>query len=310
MKNFSFAGFLEIMNTFYINQISDITKSKIENLSIVLGFFDGCHLGHLSLINEAKKDPSRKIALFTFDKNIKAESKTLFSLESRIKLFETCGVDYLYIFKASESFKNTSYQDFIDKYLKQFNHSKFYLGSDYSFGKGGAGKTDDLIKSGLDIVIIPFVLDDEGKKLSSSTIRNLVENGEIEKANSYLSTEFFIEGKVKHGLNNGTKFILPTANIEIDDSLVFPKNGVYITKVEINEKEYIGITNIGTHPTIDALEKPIIETFILNFDENLYSKNIKIRFFKRLRDEKKFANIDELKNQIMRDKDQAINYFE
>lgn len=298
------------MEIIYIEKKEDILENLVDNSRIVLGFFDGIHLGHLKLIHEAKKyRKNKKLLVFTFDKSLKSNDKMLISLEDRIETFKKLDVDYLYIFKTSESFKNLSPDQFIEDYLKPFKNPTFCLGEDFRFGKGAKGDVNTLINAGFKVNVVNFLVDLDGNKISSRYIKRLVANGEIERANSFLGENYYLDGIVQHGLMNGGKVLFKTANLEIDDHLVVPRNGVYFTKVEIEGKLYQGLTNVGTHPSIDKLNKPIIETHIFNFDDDLYGKYIKIIFFKFCRDEMTFENINDLKLQIKADILLAKNYF-
>lgn len=298
------------MKTIYIEKPSDINANLVYKARIVLGFFDGIHLGHLKLIHETKKYRKNKpIVVFTFDKSLKNSDKMLISLENRIKTFEKLDVDYLYIFKTSEEFKNLSPNQFIDLYLKPFKEPRFYAGEDFRFGRNAKGDVNTLKEAGLDVSVVSFLVDLDGNKISSRYIKKLVSDGEIEKANSFLGENYYLNGIVQHGLQNGGKVLFKTANLDINPELIVPKEGVYITKVEIGGKLYPSLTNIGNHPSLFALENSIIEVHVMNFDGDIYGDNIKVIFYKRLRDEMYFDDLNDLKYQIAADIMLAKEYF-
>ena len=139
------------------------------------------------------------------------------------------------------------------------------------------------------------------EKVSSTKIKEYIRNGEVEKANYMLDRHYFYKGTVIKGLQNGSKFLFPTINLSLLTNYVLLKNGVYQTQITIDGVIYDSITNIGVHPTIDKLSSPSIETFVLNFNKEVYEKNIKLEFIKFIREEKKFSSLEQLKQQILQD---------
>ncbi len=140
----------------------------------------------------------------------------------------------------------------------------------------------------------------------SSEIKSLLNSKQIEEANKLLGFNYYIEGPVIHGLKNGRKINFPTANQEIDEEIL--PHGVYITRTKIGDKMYKSMTNIGTHPTISELDKPVIETHLLDFSEDIYGQNIKVEFLKFIRDQRKFPSLNDLKEQLKQDCIQAGEY--
>ncbi len=281
-----------------------ITKENMLNLkedsacNLVLGFFDGIHLGHQFLIKEALKDNDNVIVLSLMN-SFKKDDEVVISFKQKEEILSSLNVKKLYLLNDDLFFKNMSYLDFISLILKRINPLKIYVGNDYKFGKNREGNVD-ILKQYFDVSIVDFYLVNN-EKVSTSLIKNYLKEGNVEAANYLLGRNYCYEGKVVKGLNNGSKFLFPTINLELDSNFTLLKRGVYQTKVIFKGKVYDSITNIGVHPTIDKLTKPSIETFILNFSENIYEENIKLQFIKFIREEKMFSSLDQLKQQILKD---------
>lgn len=202
-----------------------------------------------------------------------------------------------------ERTRNTSKDEFLS-FLYSLNAKKIVVGEDFTFGRNKEGKAKDLFeleKLGVEVKILPL-LEIEDEKVSSTRIRQLLKKNEIEKARKLLGYPFFYQGKVLHGKENGRKISFPTANIDLEEGKFRLNNGVYMTRIWINDKSYLSMTNIGNHPTIDPLKGAIIETNVFSFDEDLYGKEIKVEFLSFLREQKKFCSIDELEEQLKKDK--------
>jgi riboflavin kinase / FMN adenylyltransferase len=274
-------------------------------ITICLGFFDGLHKGHIHLINQAIKE-NEDVYVLTFNGDIKyltnqrKENYSLTSIEDRIDILSSLNVKGLFILNFNIDLMNLSPFDFIEKILKPLNIKNIYIGKDFTFGKFGKGDYK-LLSDYFNVKIVDFINEDNSK-ISSSEIINLILKGDILKVNSLLGRNYFIKGKVVHGLQNGRKINFPTANIEPAFNYPILNNGVYATYITIDNIKYPSMTNIGTHPTIDQLNKNSIETNIFDFDEDIYNKDIKLEFVKKIRDEIKFASLDQLKSQLNKDK--------
>ncbi len=302
-----------------------ITSKNIKqncNTIITIGNFDGVHKGHLNLISELKRLQRDKytdcetvvLSFFPHPKNFysKDSFKVVFSSEERFSIFQKLNIDTLIEYPFDEVTKNTSAQSFIDDILiGELNCKALVVGEDYHFGKNKEGSAkflhEVLTKIGIEVIIVKFVnyLDE---KLSSTTIRDYLANGEIEKVNELLEKPYFLIGEVKHGKKLGRTIGFPTMNIYPDNSKLLPSNGVYISKVYIDEVEYKAVTNVGFNPTVDG-DKLVVESHILGFEEDIYGKIAKVEFFKKTRSEKKFNSIDELKQQIDCDVMSLKEYF-
>lgn len=298
---------MEIIH-FEFNKIYNFPRDLI----LVLGYFDGVHLGHQALIKRAKES-SENIALLTFDNNFRSllnhqRVSLLTPLSDKVEYFKQLGVKYFIILEFDEIIKNKTKEEFIEEVLKPINPLKIIIGEDYSFGFNGSGNYKDLMKY-FDVSVLPFIKID-GIKVGSKKIKELILEGEIEKANKMLNHPYKLSGTVVEGYKNGRKIGFPTANIMPDDDYVTPLEGVYCTYIYIGDSKYKSITSISTHPTINALEKPIIETNAIDFDGNLYGKFVSIEFISYIRPIKKFLNIEQLKAQLILDEEYAKKHLQ
>ena len=192
----------------------------------------------------------------------------------------------------------------MDVILKKYNAAAVFVGENYRFGfmaEGDVERLRDICgEFNIGVFVVPYVLERD-KVVSSSAIRRFVEKGEVEKARDYMSRPFSLSGEVMHGNGVGRKHGFPTANIRIPQEQIVPKDGVYATRINVDGKIYQGLTNLGTKPTV-KIDKRNIETYIMDFDGDLYGKKIEIEFLKRIRDTKKFESLGALKKQIEEDK--------
>lgn len=297
----------------------DINKEKInKNCAICLGNFDGLHLGHNKLLKEFNK-LSRNLnkLIITFKPHpavyVRGEEFKLIvsDYSDRVSSLKNYKPDYILLQNFNEDFKNILPEEFLNLLKKNFNMKLLVVGRDFNFGKNRKAGIDFLIsmqeKYNFKLIIVND-FKDNNKKISSSYIRKLLLLGEIELANKYLYNTFYIKGFVIPGRMMGRKLGFPTANLkEYTSNQIIPRNGAYITKTYIEEKEYKSITNIGTVPSFEDV-KFSIETHIINFNQDIYYKKIKIEFLKRIRDEKKFSSIDELKKRLEEDKKLALSF--
>ncbi len=278
---------------------------ELTNGALLLGYFDGVHKGHQKLIEKAKESSSLTGVLL-FDANLAnlipgsgKKVKELTSLEEKIELFESFGIDRAYIIHTDLAFLGLRKKDFIEKVLLKINPAKIVVGDDYTFGYKKEGDVSSL-REYFDVISCSLLLDEYGK-ISTRNIVSFIEEGKIKEANSELGYMYSLSGKVIHGFENGRKISYPTANVEIDDSYAIPSVGVYSGYTEIDNKKYPSIINIGNNPTVGKLNKNILESHILNFDADIYNKDIRVYFLDWIRGEKKFSSLDELKSQLDKD---------
>ena len=289
-------------------------KKKHKNSIILIGNFDGLHLGHQKLFSFAKKYKKKykiKIGVFTFEpmpkmffnkslKNFRISNKI-----QKITLLKKSGVDFVIVKKFDKKFSKTKAIDFIKNILSKKLKAKFiFVSNNFRFGNKREGNVKQLIKYE-DIynykIIKPQPLLMRKKVISSTLIRNFLQNGKLKKVNRLLNRNWSIVGKVQKGRQLGKKFGFPTANIDIKD-YVIAKPGVYGVKVKIQKtKKYIkGIANLGYRPTFKQ-NKILLEVHLFNFSGNLYNKYLTVDFMKFIRKEKKFKNVNQLKKQVRAD---------
>lgn len=284
-------------------------ETDLSGYHLTIGFFDGFHLGHMELIQNAKS--KGKCALLTFSTNLKSDirnhsSLLLLSEEEKRRKAEEIGIDFYLELSFKKRTKETTSEDFLS-FLRRMHPESITVGTDFTFGKGASGKSEDLLslkKEGIEIDILPL-MELGGEKVSTTRIKKLLSGKEIPEANQLLGYPFYYEGKVIHGKENGRKISFPTCNLEIPAGKFLLPEGVYRTETIIDDRTYQSMTNIGNHPTIDALRKDIIETNVFSFEKDIYGEEIKVNFLSFLRDQKTFASMEELKNQLEKDKIQA-----
>ena len=294
-----------------ITMHTKITAEWKVNGPLVIGLFDGVHLGHQELIQEAKKD-QREITCLTFSSAMahsiahKSGGLLLTEDEKEEKLKEL-GVSRELVLPFDEETKNTSKEAFLS-FLQSLSPTRIIVGEDFTFGKNIEGKAKDLFslkEKGIEITILSLK-EQDGEKISSSRIRRLLLDGNVEKAKELLSYPFFYTGEVKAGKHNGKRIGFPTVNIEVEPLKVKLKEGVYLTKTSVLGHTYLSMTNVGNHPTIDPLSISIIETYLLGFDEEIYGKTIRVEFFAFLRPQQKFNSVNELHSQLQQDRETCI----
>ncbi len=283
-----------------------------KNAVVAIGNFDGLHLGHQKVLNQARLKAKRKNLKFGaitfepipnmfFNKNIKHYRINL--IKQKIFYLKKIKLDFLIVINFNKSFSNISSDNFIKNILVNKLKSKYiFVSRNFRFGKKRTGDINTLKKfekkySYKTIITIPY---QKNKKIiSSSLIRNNIAEGKVENVKKLLSRPWSIEGKVVRGQQNGRKIGFPTCNIKWN-SYVLPKLGVYLVKVETKNFKRKGIANIGYRPTFNG-KNLLLEVNIFGIKLNLYKKILKISFIKFIRPEKKFNNIIELKNQIKKD---------
>ena len=294
-----------------ITMHTKITAEWKVNGPLVIGLFDGVHLGHQELIQEAKKD-QREITCLTFSSAMahsiahKSGGLLLTEDEKEEKLKEL-GISRELVLPFDEETKNTSKEAFLS-FLQSLSPTRIIVGEDFTFGKNIEGKAKDLFslkEKGIEITILSLK-EQDGEKISSSRIRRLLLDGNVEKAKELLSYPFFYIGEVKAGKHNGKRIGFPTVNIEVEPLKVKLKEGVYLTKTSVLGHTYLSMTNVGNHPTIDPLSISIIETYLLGFDEEIYGKTIRVEFFSYLRPQQKFNSVNELHSQLQQDQETCI----
>lgn len=299
--------------------INDKLEEKIsKDVYVALGSFDGVHKGHLLLIDEivdlAKKNNGESM-VYTFknhplsviDKD--KTPKIILDNKSKEEVLESLGVDILCLKEFDESLMRLTPEVFIENLIKKFNIKGIVVGFNYRFGyenKGDLELLKELSEKFNFKLYVKKAYRVENEIVSSTKIRELITLGKIKKANEMLGREYVLRGEVVGGRRLGRTIGFPTANLKPLDNMLIPKIGVYYTNVEVQGKIYKGITSVGNNPTVNG-KNTTIETYILDFNSDIYGKTIKVYFIDEIRNEKKFSGLDELKAQLEKDKSFARN---
>ena len=306
------------MNVF--PSISEFNSTK--KTIVTIGTFDGVHIGHQKiiekLIQETKKADCESLILTFFPHprmvlNGSSSIKLLNTINEKSSLLEKMGLDNLVVHPFDKKFSNLSAEEFVKTILvDSFNLKKIIIGYDHRFGNNRAANIDDLISFGkkYDFEVEQISAQEiDSVSVSSTKIRDAITDGNMIVANEFLGYDYILSGKIIIGKQLGRTIGFPTANIKIEENYkLIPKNGVYIVKSHLQEKTVFGIMNIGLNPTVNG-EDLSIEVHFLDFDADLYNKNITVSVIARIRDEQKFTSIDLLKAQIQEDKNYAISFI-
>ena len=295
-----------------------MTKQKV----MALGFFDGIHVGHAALINKIKQraeETGAEPAVLTFDVHpdnlvFKKTVPLINSAEDRENILSRCfGIDDVVVIHFNQRVMHMDWQDFIDELIDEMNLRWIVVGHDFCFGYKGLGTAEKLkaycAERGVGCDIIPAVCRD-GVVVSSTLIRQLIETGEMEKANEYLGHPHTLTDVIRTGYHLGTKMGTPTINMSFPQGVIIPRHGVYAAKAYIDGQEYMSVTNVGIRPTVSDSGNVNVESFLLDFCGNLYGHRARIDFYKFLRPERKFDDVNELAAQIKSDAQTTRDYFE
>lgn len=279
-----------------------------------LGFFDGVHLGHQALLEscvDMAKQYGYEPAAITFDRHpqslFTAAPPALINTNAdRDALLRRFGVEYIHRLAVNENVMSTEWRRFLEKLLEN-GACGYVCGDDFRFGYRGEGNAQRLRQfcreRGLPCTVVPEQTL-EGVRISSTHIRRLIEAGDLEEAETFLGHTHILSGEVVSGRQIGRTIGVPTANILIPDGVVMPKLGVYACTCRMGEREYLSVTNIGSRPTVDG-HQTRAESWILDFDGDLYGKEITLEFHKFLRPEIKFESLTALQAQIHADAAQS-----
>ena len=305
------------MKIFHGTENAEILRPTV----LTLGVFDGLHLGHQrimqTVVSRAKTIGAIPTAI-TFDPHPRAVLQPenapplLQTLDQRLGALEVLGIEQAIIIRFNRDFAATNAEDFLrDIVFERLKAQEVYLGKGFAFGKGRAGNIDLLRKISSELGFFADEVEEvtlRGQRISSSRIRQLLVAGKVNLARVMLGRPYGIEGRVVRGQQRGRTIGFPTANLQTVNRVI-PKNGVYITATLIEGAWWRSITNIGIRPTFENQAQPTIETYILDWSGNLYGDVIRVRFLHRIRDERKFGGIEELKTQIQKDLRRAKKYF-
>ncbi len=286
--------------------------NNIGDSFVTIGNFDGIHKGHMKLIKKTVEEANYKgckSIVFTFENHpityFRTNSiKNIITNDEKIKILKSLGVDIVLMIPFDEYMTKISTVEFVKNILiDKLSCKKIIVGHDFTFARNKEGNCIILKELGkvydIEVEIIkPIKI--EGIRVSSSHIRKLIELGKVDDIKKFLGRNYYLKGEVIHARKIGRTIGFPTANLKINKDLIVPKNGIYAVKVYLENREFYGAANIGHNPTVNG-KTLSIETHILDFEEDIYGDIIKIEFLKRIRDEKKFNSLDELKNQLSED---------
>lgn len=309
------------METIYLHEPNTILIEQ-EPKVIALGFFDGVHLGHQAVIRSAKSIADTagiKTAVLTFDPHPsvvlskkRTKAKYLTPIEEKARKVEAMGVDYFYIVRFTTKFSELEPKDFVQKYLLPLGAVHIVAGFDYTYGRLGAGKMEDMetyAENKLQVTIVDKQ-EADNQKISSTTIRQAIEEGNMEEANKLLGEPYTTKGTVIHGDKRGRTIGFPTANILVEEDYLIPKLGVYAVKFKIGSETHLGMASIGYNITFKDDQSLSIEVYILDFNREIYGEEVEIEWFQYFRPELKFSGMEGLIKQLEKDEQATREYFQ
>ncbi|MEZ5424795.1 MAG: bifunctional riboflavin kinase/FAD synthetase [Pyrinomonadaceae bacterium] len=305
------------MKIFHGTENANISRPTV----LTLGVFDGLHLGHqriMQMVVERAQAVGAVPTAITFDPHPRAvlhpenAPPLLQTLDQRLAAFEVLGIKQTIVIRFTKEFAAQEASDFLREIIHERLQAKeVYLGKGFEFGKNRGGNIKLLKemsgKLGFYADEVPEVRL-RGHRISSSRVRQTLFDGRVNLARRMLGRPYGVEGQIEHGVRRGHQIGFPTANLK-PQNRVIPRLGVYVTSTLIKNQWRRSITNIGVRPTFENDTEPSIETYIFDFDGDLYGDVLRVRFLHRLRNERKFAGIDDLKAQIEKDSRRALNYF-
>jgi len=282
---------------------------------VALGNFDGVHMGHRRVIEAAvstAKESGGKIksAVWCFAENPKNSTENLTTSEEKTEIFESLGADYV-IFEDFSSVCDLTPAEFVLDYLKDLSAVSVFCGFNFRFGKNAKGNKETLMslseESGISVCALPAVTND-ALPVSSTLIRALIKEGDMEKAEKLLCRPFSVTGEVTHGRHLGNTLGFPTINQNFERGKAIPRHGVYFTETEIDGDIFPSVSNVGDRPTVNG-KHVRLETHVIDFEGDLYGKCVTVSFKKFCRPEKKFASEEELRYAVLSDVTNAKAYF-
>lgn len=296
-----------------INLDENYIHTYQEKSAVAIGKFDGIHIGHKKLLSELIKYKKKgyKTIVFSFERSIidflkKERSQTIAADTEKLRLIEECGADILAIYPVNQKSVNVLPESFIEDYLvKKLNAGIIVAGTDCSFGRFGKGNIALLKelegKYSYLCEVVDKVTEPDGQEISSSYVKQKIVKGDMEHVARLLDRPYSFTGTVCHGQALGRTIDMPTANIYPEESKILPPYGVYFSEICLEKRIYKAVTNIGVKPTVSEDNKPLLESFIFDFNQDIYDKEIEVRLLKYSRGEMKFDNIESLKKQMNMD---------
>lgn len=289
---------------------------------VTIGTFDGVHLGHRKItdrLTAAAKANGLRSVILTFFPHPRmvlqqdTDLKLINTLDEKISILEKTGVDELIIHPFTKKFSRLTALEFVHGILvEKLGAKKIIIGYDHRFGRNRTASIEDLRTFGatFDFEVEEIPAEEVNEvSVSSTKIRKALGDGDIETANSYLGYAYMLTGSVHRGKGLGRQLAFPTANLQIEEPYkLIPGNGVYVVEATISNRQVYGMMNIGTNPTVNGTEQAL-EVHFFDFNEDLYGKELRVALLKRLRDERRFESVEALKEQLGRDKNNALYYI-
>lgn len=288
--------------------------------AVTIGKFDGVHRGHRHLVGRllalARRHDLASVVITLYPHPITVlrpgtPVTYLCSLEERVALLRELGVDRVGVLSFTSELAQLSYREFLRLLIDQLDLRLLLIGADFAVGRDRAGNVDALRALGEEwgfaVETVPLLSEDD-EKVGSDAIREALAAGDMESVARLLGRPFALRGPVVRGAERGRRIGFPTANIAVAPDLALPKFGVYVTRAYVGESAYDSVTNIGRRPTFDE-RRPTIEAHLLNFEGDLYERELRLELLHRLRDERRFSSPEELVAQIRRDAEAARAYF-
>ena len=289
--------------------------------AISIGVFDGVHRGHLALVDKMLSEGNERGltgGVVTFYPHPVAvirpniEFTYLTSLQNRIELLQTVGVEFVSVLEFDEQLQRVSAKTFCEMLVEEAQMELLVVGEDFKLGRNGEGDIKILenigLELGFEVISVPLV-QESTSKVSSTRIREALNSGSMEEVGSLMGHRYQLDGTVILGDQRGRTIGFPTLNIDIEKDRLIPPNGVYITETFIKNEKYESVTNIGSRPTFTIDSKNHLETHLLDFNEDVYGEHATVEFISRLRNERKFNSGDELVQQIKNDVKNTVDHF-
>ncbi len=289
--------------------------------AVTIGVFDGIHRGHQHLVSvlcERARAQQLAAVAITFNPHPRAVIRPgtpityLTSLEERVELLQGLGLDAVGVLAFTSELAQLSAREFLALLVDELQMRLLVVGPDFALGRNRAGTVDVIREIGEELgfgVEIAPMLQESGEKVGSSTVRQALADGDVERVARLLGRPFSLRGPVVTGDQRGRTLGFPTANIAIGLDRALPAYGIYVTRAYVRESTYASATNIGVRPTFDVEPRPTVETFIVDFDQDIYGQELKIELLARLRGEEKFASVDDLVAQMHKDIEKTRVYF-
>ncbi|HLR41833.1 MAG TPA: bifunctional riboflavin kinase/FAD synthetase [Pseudogracilibacillus sp.] len=310
------------MQTIKLSYPHDFKKENLSETVVAIGFFDGVHEGHQTVIRKAveiAEETGRECAVMTFYPHpsviLRKDAEKVHyisTLAEKEVIMEELGVDRLYIVTFNKDLSQLSPRQFLQHFIHDLQISHMVAGFDYTFGHKGAGNMDNIkehTQEPLELTVIKQISHEESK-VSSTSIRTALKEGDVSRAHTLLGRPYSAIGTVIKGDQRGRTLGFPTANLQIDEDKLLPKVGVYAVKVMYEGKEYKGMANIGYKPTFrDDMVIPSVEVYILDFDEMIYGEELTVYWHTFIRSEQKFNGVDEIITQLQTDEKNVRKYF-